>query len=104
MVDKTLKEAQSVKRMNPEEPLAPDNVVFHLNRLDDSVNALNDYLIELSQNLAPALRSRPWPENTHFIEDVSEESCSLAKNIHHTHVGVIHAVNVVIGLTRELNL
>lgn len=89
---------------NPVESVSPDSVVFHLNRLEGSVNALNDYLIELSQNLAPVMHNRPWPEGTHVIENAPEESCSLVKNIHHTHESVIHATNVVNVLIRELNL
>lgn len=93
-----IENAQSV------EAVSPDSVVMHLNRLEGSVGELNSLLADLVQCLSPVMYNRSWPGGPHVIEEVPDESCSLVKNVHATHEGVINALNVVTALTRELNL
>lgn len=98
--------SQAVESMTPEQSVSWDGagIVAHLNRLEGSVDNLHSVLSDLVQQLSPVMYNRAWPGGPHVTEDVSEEACGLAKNIHDTHKKVIHALNVVTALNNELHI
>jgi len=100
MIGETLEEAQSVEAIGPD----ADGVTESIGYLENSVEHLNSSLSELTRELSPILYDRAMPRGSNVISEVHEEASAAVKNLHSIHGRVIHAINVVQALNKELNL